>query len=318
MHEMSDMPGYRIREGDFRKAGEDISARPTSSIKTIAFWPSDARPEVDRLTNKYEVYIKFYDPPHYNITKFVGEGEKRKEVFVREGELDPAGILFEDNYQIEFAAHHPGKGETVHVTYLPKDYVSSEGCTSTPYNWKLFVTFYDKKPTSAEPSGQISNYQGQPQQREVTIPVRCKPRHEAGLLRCPTAKITERCECKSGDICEKNEYCNKIESAPDKSERKCQTAERVNCPKGVKLIDDNLKADKCFCGTADCKKGKVCNQYATEYKCEEHKRCLENTGDMGSWTPVPEDCMCGTKFCEADLSHMCGKVDGELTCTPRS
>ncbi|GAG41521.1 unnamed protein product, partial [marine sediment metagenome] len=197
MHEMSDMPRFQIREGDFRKAGEGITTTAPHIVKNIAFYPSGERPTVDPATNKYEVYIKFYDPPHYNITKFVGVGEKRKKVFVRLGRLDEEGFLYEekDHYQIIFEDNQPRKGEEVRVTYLPKDYVISGGCDATPHNWKLFVTFYDKKHTSAEPSGQISNYQGQPQQREVTIRVRCKPPHEADLPACLTGNVTERCEC---------------------------------------------------------------------------------------------------------------------------
>ncbi len=195
MHEMTDLPGFTINKDDFCRAKASI--RATGNVKSI-----ELLNEQGAVVNE-EVYIKFTDDNgNYEVLEEVTKDNTK--VKQRISTSDSTGrtidnMIFRDNYKIA-VSQVPKAGQEIHVVYTPAT-ISGDCCTSDLQRWKMHLTFYDKSPDTEDPSGQVSMYQDEAQERVIDIPVRCKSLIDTSLPQCTYGeKVISKCYCGSQSI----------------------------------------------------------------------------------------------------------------------
>ncbi len=188
MHQMDNLPGYKFSKDDF--------ARSKATIKTDGI-PARVNLASESSIPQYnEMLIEFGADKSYeafNIRDSLKTDEKDK-TSIETGKVTSENLIFIDKYKIELRSE-PDQGNYLKIHYQ-NSLLSGDYCTSDLKHWKMHITFYDKSPSAEEPSGQISHYRNEPQQRIIDIPVRCEPLVDTSIPGCiPDEPVITKCIC---------------------------------------------------------------------------------------------------------------------------
>ncbi len=273
VHEFSNLPNYRIQESDFRRTNPSISATGRL-VKRIRLTDRGVGPSHN------DMHIEFTSPQRYNIFYYKGANSERVDI-VTDGQVrnynnayyifDSANDDTKATYLIELR-EEPTTDDTIRVTYKGVS-ASSGQCTDEPQRWRMEISLYEKSPTAEEPSGQLSTYEGEPQQRDVEIIARCQRPSESLLIPCtPDNKVVDSCSC-DGAICNpvsgENIHCFSNPADPT-------NPNKYLCKKPDSCAKNNEVTGSCLCGANLCKpqtgKAIFCNEdsaNSTIVTCEE-------------------------------------------------
>jgi hypothetical protein len=218
VHEFTTFPNYRLEETDFKLQKARVLAAG-SIVDEAQIHGAGLAPAVT------DFFIVFKDAETYELRTDPADGE----TVIGTGKIRYFGttpyIRDDNSYYIQLR-REPKAGDQISVSFKG---TGEEQCTTDLEKWKMIVSLYEKEPSVDEPSGQLVNYEGNPQQKTIDLKVRCRQPADYGPQWCEYGdRLTSECKCGTPAlICspstqERPSYCNYY---PDGS-YKCETEDK--------------------------------------------------------------------------------------------